>query len=483
MRSNLFTLLLKGGVFVILMFFVLKSLSFLFTESKLSVWNEFYDQEKNTVDVLVLGNSHVNSGLDLDIIDAKIKGKTISLATRGQNIYQSYYAALEAYNYQTPEILIIENFLFYERLTMDAFVNQEPTINDYMKRYLTFEGKKFGDVKIKEARAFFKGSLLENMLPTIKKHSRWTDIGKIKRRLYENEKKGKQTGTTVLSVLSDKKYEKQSKFDLEKYNILPDEEKALQNIISLAKEKGTKKIILLTIPFYKKYRNKIDYNSLDEPLQKIAKNNGSVVEYIDLNKIYPNWDRTYFSNDPVGYNQHLNYKGEIIVSNYIVENVISKTFNKPVKITKHDSFEKYFYNKTLKDSIISNGDLLGNLEKLNKEEFKANNILNQKDKGFTLQGWMAIKDKQSTFDNEKVLILIRDNSFIYFSSPSQILFKERKDVTNYYKKDNKLYNYSGFIVKINSEQLEKGKYTVYTAIKNETGEVAIKNTHKTIDVQ
>jgi len=483
MRSNLFTLLLKGGVFVTLMFFVLMGLSFLFTESKLSVWNEFYNQEKNTVDILILGNSHANSGLDLDIIDAKIKGKTVSLATRGQNIYQSYYAALEAYNHQTPEILIIENFLFYERLTMDAFVNQDPTINDYMKRYLTFEGKKFGDVKIKEARDFFKGSLVENMFPTIKKHSRWTDIDKIKRRLYENGEKGKQTGTTVLSISSSKEYEKQSKFGLDKYNILPDEEKALQNIIDLAKEKGTKKIILMTIPFYKKYRNKIDYNSLDEPLKRIAKNNEEVVEYIDLNKIFPNWDRTYFSNDPVGYNQHLNYKGEIVVSNYIIENVIGKTFNKPLKINRHDSFEKYFYNKTIKDSVISNGDLLGNLEKLNKKGFKASEIVNQKDKVFILEGWMAIKDKQSTFDDEKLIILSRDSTFIYFSSPSQISFKERKDVTKYYEKDNKLYNYSGFNVKINSEQLEKGKYTVYLALKYETGEVAIKNTHKTIDVQ
>ncbi|MEB8328231.1 hypothetical protein OO009_02590 [Flavobacteriaceae bacterium KMM 6897] len=483
MRSNLFTLLIKGGVFVTLMFFILMGLSFLFTESKLSVWNEFYNQEKNTVDILILGNSHANSGLDLDIIDAKTKGKSVSLATRGQNIYQSYYVALEAYNYQAPEILIIENFLFYERLTMDAFVNQDPTINDYMKRYLTFEGKKFGDVKIKEARAFFKGSLAENMFPTIKKHSRWTDIGKIKRRLYEHEKKGKQTGTTVLSVSSSNEYNKQSKFDLDKYNILPEEENALQNIIDLAKEKGTKEIILLTIPFYKKYRNKIDYNSLDEPLKKIAKNNEGVVEYIDLNRIYPNWDRTYFSNDPVGYNQHLNYKGKIVASNYIIENVISKTFNKPVKINKHDSFEKYFYNKTIKDSVISNDDLLGNLEKLNKEGFKASEIVNQRDMVFILEGWMAIKDKHSTFDDEKLLILSRDSTFIYFSSPSQISIKERKDVTKYYKKDNKLYNYSGFIVKINSEQLEKGKYTVYMALKNKTGEVAIKNTHKTIDVR
>src|SRR5690606_38534915 len=207
----------------------------------------------------------------------------------------------------------------------------------------------------------------------------------------------------------------------------------------LAKEKGTKKIILLTIPFYKKYRNKIDYNSLDEPLKRIAENNQGLIEYIDLNIIYPNWDRTYFSNDPVGYNQHLNYKGEIVASNYIVENVSSEAFSKPIKINKYDSFEKYFYNKTVRDSVIANGDLLGNLEKLNKEGFKASEIVNQKGMVFILEGWMAIKDKQSTFTDEKLLILSRDNAFIYFSSPSQISFKERKDVTKYYEKDNKLY--------------------------------------------
>ncbi|MDC6366495.1 MULTISPECIES: SGNH/GDSL hydrolase family protein [Flavobacteriaceae] len=483
MRNSLFVLLIKVGVFAVVMLGVLKGLSFLFTESKGSVWDEFYSHERNTVDILVLGNSHANAGLDLDIFDAKIKGKIASLATRGQNIYQTYYVALEAYKYQTPEILIIENYLFYERLTMDAFVNQDPTINDYMKRYLTFEGKRLGDVKVKEARAFFKGSLLENLVPAIKKHSRWTDIAKIRGRLYENSKKGKQRGTTVLSVSASKIYEKQSKFDLSKYNILPDEEKALKGIISLAKEKGTKRIVLLTVPFYKKYRNKIDYNSLDEPLKKIAKDNVGFVEYVDLNTVFPDWDRTYFSNDPVGYNQHLNYKGEIVASNYIIDNVISRTFNRPLNVKKQDSFEKYFYNNPLRDSVISKGELLGNLEKLNKEKFTASKIVNQKDKVFVLEGWMAFKDKQSSFKEEKLLVLSRNSTFTYFSSPSQISFKERKDVTKYYNKKNKLYHYSGFTVKINSEQLEKGKYTVYMALQSESGEVAIKNTHKIIDVQ
>lgn len=48
---------------------------------------------------------------------------------------------------------------------------------------------------------------------------------------------------------------------------------------------------------------------------------------------------------------------------------------------------------------------------------------------YILERWMAIKDKQSTFDDEKLLILSRDSTFIYFNSPNQISFKERKDLT------------------------------------------------------
>ena len=82
--------------------------------------------------------------------------------------------------------MVIESFLFYERLTKSEFATQDPTLNDYKKRYLTFEGKKIGKVKYKENQEFFEGSFIENMLPAIKKHAKWNDVEDLKRRLYNN---------------------------------------------------------------------------------------------------------------------------------------------------------------------------------------------------------------------------------------------------------------------------------------------------------
>lgn len=473
MNNKFYILLLKASCFVILFFLLLNSISFLFTESKISVWDKFYEIEKDSLDILILGNSHANAAIDNNILDAKLRIKTVSLATRGQNIYQTYYAALEAYNHQIPEILIIENFLFYERLTLKSFINQDPSTNDYKKRYLTFEGKKLGKVKIEEAKTYFKGSLIENLFPVIKKHTKWKELETMSNLLYKRELKFRQKGTTVLSKSAEKKYSKKSNFNLNKYNLLPEEEKMLKDIINLAQQKGTKKVILLTVPFYKGYRNKIDYASLADPLKKIKNDYGDFVEYIDLNAVYGDWDRTYFSNDPVGYNQHLNYKGQIITSNYIAKKIIN---TKAVKNGKTHTIEDYYYN----DLFRKENMLLGNLEKINKSPSSKVEIKQGEKKFARLSGWMTIKNEQSSFDKEMRVILIKNDKFIYFNSPSETSNKIRKDVTKYFNKKESLYDYSGFSVDINTELLLIGDYEIHLLIRNKEGEFFSKNTKKRI---
>ncbi|WP_435135555.1 hypothetical protein [Formosa sp. A9] len=476
MVKSLVKLVLKAIILAILFLLVVKSLNPLFTEAKDSIWNNFYERKKNSVDILILGNSHANAGLDNAIIEAKLNSNIVSLATRGQNIYQAYYCALEAYNYQSPKVLIIENFLFYERLTMEAFVNQDPTINDYMKRYLTYEGKKFGKVKIEESRAFFNGNMLENMFPAIKKHDRWPNI---KSRLYHDKETSGQKVTSILSPSSVIQYKQQQDFDLKTYNILPEEKKALEDIIQLAISKGTEQIILLTIPFYKEYRNKIDYNSLDEPLKAIAASNDKV-KYLDLNAIYPNLDYTFFSNEPVGYNQHLNYKGAIKISNYVSNKIYSKEKKKKVEVV--NSVEGFMYNNTIKDTLTDGTKLLGNLERLNGEKLVDLELTQGDEKQLVLSGWLALEDKQSNFRNRVYVVLKKDDNFIYLSSPNQLKQIIRKDVTKYYKKDKELYHNSGFQVNIPSNLLEKGKYKIFLCMKLNNNEIIFKQTYKTVTI-
>lgn len=478
MIKNLGKIIFKGLILFGLFFLIIKLLEPLFTETKISVWDDFYVQEKNSVGILILGNSHANAGIDQDILKVKLNSNTVSLATRGQNIYQSYYCALEAYKYQTPEVLIIENFLFYERLTMEAFVNQDPTINDYMKRYLTFEGKKIDKVKIEESRAFFKGNIIENMFTVIKKHDRWREIDRIKKRLYTMEKKTYQKGTTVLSKASVQEYKTKTKFDLDKYNILPEEENALQEIVNLAREKGTKKIILLTIPFYQGYRNKIDYKSLDEPLKTFASKNPDV-SYLDLNSVYADWDHTYFSNDPVGYNQHLNYKGAIKVSNYLC-NMLDIKNKSLIDIPTTNLIEDFLYNRKITDSTLSGNRFIGNLETINGTK-DVKYIIEQGHSPVVFDGWMAIENMKS--ENYEMFIgLIKDNNFIYVNSSNQLKNNVRKDVTKYFNKREGLYDDSGFHVNIDSNLLEFGSYRLFMILRNNKDEVLVKDTFKVVEI-
>ncbi len=475
MIKNLGKILVKGLILLGLFFLAIMMLEPLFSESKKSVWSHFYDQKENTIDVLILGNSHANAAIDNAILEANLDVNVVSLATRGQNIYQSYYCALEAYKNQVPEVLIIENFLFYERLTMDAFVNQDPELNDYKKRYLTFEGKKFSSVKLEESQAFFKGNIIENMFPAIKNHQKWTNIEAVKERLYLSDTHNRIKGTTVMSSASVKAYKNKTNFDLKKYNLLPDEEKALKQIVDLALKKGTKKIIMLTAPFYKDYRNKIDYKSLNDPITKFS-NEYSNVSYIDLNSIYSDLDHTYFSNDPVGYNQHLNYKGAIKVSNYLVS--VLKTMVKPNE-DSDKTLEYYLYNKLERAKTENNNSIIVNLETLNNSN-GINYTINQGDSPVLIEGWMTIEDLKAD-KNEMFIGLVKDDGFVFITSQNQITPLIRKDVTKYFDKEAGFYDNSGFRARINSDLLEKGFYYIYLMIKR-NDEIVLKKSYKAIQI-
>lgn len=477
MIKGLIKIIIKGIILIGLLFLIINAINPLFTESETSVWSDFYTQDKNSVDILVLGNSHANAGIDKTIIEANLNAKVISLATKGQNIYQTYYCALEAYKYQTPKVLIIENFLFYERLTLDEFIDQDPTTNDYLKRYLTFEGKRIGEVKLMESKALFNGSVVENMFPAIKKHDQWNNFDKIRKRIYEQDVKIGNTGITVMDQDKVVAYNLHPKFELDKFNVLPDEHEALSQIVKLAKEKGTEQIILLTIPFFKGYRDRIDYNSLRDPLTKFAQENSNV-KYLDLNSIFQTWDNTFFSNDPVGYNQHLNYKGAIKVSNYLASTLKSEFKSTTDKIPEK-SIEYYLYNKIKKESVLSGEKFIGNLETLSgsKESLVT---LTQGQSSLVLEGWMAIENKVSE-NQEMYLGLVSDDNFIYISSSYQLKPKLRKDVTTYFKKENGLYDQSGFIVNINTNLLEKGMYSIFMILKTEN-DIVLKKTFKAIEI-
>ena len=70
----------------------------------------FYEQEKNTVDVLFLGTSHVYSNIDPAYIYDETGILSYDLATGGAEIRSTYYSFKQALKYQKPKVVVVEIF-------------------------------------------------------------------------------------------------------------------------------------------------------------------------------------------------------------------------------------------------------------------------------------------------------------------------------------------------------------------------------------
>lgn len=96
----------------------------------------FYNQKKNTLDILFLGSSHSYASFSPDIIKKEINMDSYNFATQQQPIYITYYYLVEALKYQKPKYVVLETHMLVvdweyaeEGTTRDAIDKMRPSIN------------------------------------------------------------------------------------------------------------------------------------------------------------------------------------------------------------------------------------------------------------------------------------------------------------------------------------------------------------------
>jgi len=138
----------------------------------------FYAEPENSLDVLYLGSSYMRNGISpLEIWhDYGITG--YARASSQQAPIISYYLLKEAFQTQSPEVVVYEASFLINTQTSET--------NDYDAR----EGKlreaidfmKFSRIKIELAREIVENSSLSYtslLVPGYRYHERWTDLGEI----------------------------------------------------------------------------------------------------------------------------------------------------------------------------------------------------------------------------------------------------------------------------------------------------------------
>ena len=265
----------------------------------------FYEEPKNSIDVMYLGNSNIYRSIAPLVIFNDTGIVSYAYSTPGQKLCLSYYLMKECFEYQKPKVILLD---------MDEAFDEEkqkPTAENTRK---VLDNMRMGKNKIEalndpifELSAYDK---LTYIFPIMRYHSRWNQItGYDFRRLVADYKcpfKG-------YLITREKKARNDKKRYMERNNNIDYVgEKAKQYIekmIELCKQNGTE-LVLIEVPSAANW----SYDK-SKGLEQLANEYG--LKFLDMNlhdEIGIDWD-----NDTEDGGTHLNVYGAEKVSKFLGE--------------------------------------------------------------------------------------------------------------------------------------------------------------------
>lgn len=293
-------------VFVLIFLFVLNKVSYVLRDKELaSVQDNFARLERDSVDVVFIGQSHQFCSINVDMLAEEYGINCFMLATSGQTIAMSYYAAMEAIELQHPDTIYLET---------GYVINDWNTINAAMS-HMFFDGmprckarkEAINDLIEPEERIYFYLNLGQY-------HNRWSELTEADYKDYKISPRGNFHSEVIsynweIPVV---------KFG-EKAPMPENPQHYMDLIVQLCKENNVK-LVLYTMPFNTLYQ---DYQ-VEEHLQNqrifnglydYAEENG--LEYYNLfyeiNEIGLDFSRDFMDS------QHANCYGQEKITRFMVE--------------------------------------------------------------------------------------------------------------------------------------------------------------------
>ncbi|MBO4815546.1 MAG: hypothetical protein J5507_01045 [Clostridia bacterium] len=252
----------------------------------------FYKQEKNSINVLVLGSSHAYSSFNPYLIEEQTGLITYDFCTQQQPIWITYYYLKEALKYQTPKYLILEVHM--------AVANNEDYSEEQVNRD-AIDKMKFSLNKINAIRTSVQNinDQISYYFSIIKYHSRYKEIN-------ENDKKTAFSGYTINNKgyiglpKTDYKCDYKNYENEEIEKIHDKSEDYLKRIIKLSKENNIKLILVKTPAVY----SENEYKKLNY-INKIAVENDIMfLNYIkNIEALYLDFNNDFYDKG------HLNKLG------------------------------------------------------------------------------------------------------------------------------------------------------------------------------
>lgn len=278
----------------------------------------FYDEPKNSLDVIFLGSSHLYFGIDPNVIWKNNKLKTYNLGLNEQPMWLSYFYFKEALKYQTPKVVVLE--VFYLENTR-KFKDYDDFATENVNR-INLDPMKFSLNKINAIKESVpENEFLDYLFNINKYHDRWKNlhkndfIGYDKPYIYKGF-------TSSLKTYKETRVRDYEVKEGKEGKVLHDKSvKYLGKIIQLAKENNIE-IVFVKTPI----AQAIFRQEFADALATI-KNYGDKekIDFINYNELYNDigFDFLKHMSDKSG---HLNKYGAEIISKHIGDYLESKYF-------------------------------------------------------------------------------------------------------------------------------------------------------------
>ena len=132
--------------------------------------HSFYSLEKNSLDVIFLGSSHVYYSVQPNLLWKEHGITSYVMGTPEQTVATSYYLLKEAFRYQKPKVVVLESYYLWNKR---KYKSEE-------RLRQAFDGVRLDSVKMEMLKTMLPDAdwkeLFTYLVPFVKYHSRWQEL-------------------------------------------------------------------------------------------------------------------------------------------------------------------------------------------------------------------------------------------------------------------------------------------------------------------
>jgi len=289
-------------------------------------WNSYYDfTQKNDIDVLLVGNSHLYTGINPKNLSTALGCNAFILASPGTHVDDHYFALKEAIKISKPQLVVIET---YGLKKLEPKQKSKGPLSDQFK---SFSARKNSLSKITSMPSLFAvenyGYALSN---TLRNHNfLYTNYDQIKKNINnDNEPRGDKNKlylgryirfkTGIEDSILTKYKELGAPVNGDNYETNSLQSKYIKNIIELC-ESNDIEVIFLTLPMYEKHIS--NYDAWKSKLKETIGEKYSSDEYwidMQLGEGYRKFTKASFEST-YNSNQHMTYSGSLLATYKLVD--------------------------------------------------------------------------------------------------------------------------------------------------------------------